>query len=327
MSGVKVVQPKFPDRKTTKPKKILVTGGAGFIGSHLVEALVNGGHKVIVTDDFSSGIRENLLGVLGNITIRNWDVCDFNPEVYDIVYHLAAKPWSKNREISDEEYYIQKFTMFETNVIGTYYQLQQFNQSDNLFVFTSTANVYGDGRKLKENSPFNIPSQYGYTKAVAERLVVLSGNPYVIFRPGTVIGPRGRCFPNRLVWCAVNDVPVEIFNNGNTWRDIIDVRDVVSALLLAEKLPHGIYNLGSNVETRGNYLVKLIECIANKRGHSLKCNFVPWYPKGYVPESTLVTKLEGSGLWKPKYSLVETLETLFDYYEKGGFEPPSWKKL
>lgn len=239
---------------------------------------------------------------------------------FDRIYHLAAHPWSK------EEDYLQSVKTFDSNVVGTYNLLKGLRKNA-LFIFTSSANVYGNGVHFKETFPFHITSNYGLTKGTAEFVIKHSSQPYIIFRPGTVIGTRGRCFPNRLVWCAVNNVPVEIFNNGDTLRDIIDVQDVVNALLIADKLGRGVYNLGSNTEISGKELVSLVSNIAKERGYKLQYSFVETYPKGYVPYSTLITKLEGSGLWKPRITLEKSLNILFNYYKSGGHEPPSWDKL
>lgn len=287
-----------------------------------MEALVKQDHDITVVDNFSSGLLQNLKAVRKEIDILCKDISRSNftlKKKYDVVYHLAAQPWSKDVDLRHNS------NSFYTNVVGTYNVLKECQNS--FFVFASSASVYGSGKKFNENQPLNISSNYGYTKSAAERLVEVSNNPYIVFRPGTVIGIHGRCFPNRLVWCAIHKIPVEIFYNGNTWRDLIDVRDVVSAFLIADKLQYGIYNLSSNMEISGKDLVLLIDSIAEKRGYKLRYSFVPWFPKGYIPESTLITKLEGSGLWKPQYKLEETLETLFDHYKQGGLEPPSWDSL
>lgn len=315
--------------------KSLVTGGAGFIGSHLVEELVQEGHDVSVIDDLSTGKLLNLNSIYGSklkdrkINFLQWRVQNYTEiqelETFDRIYHLAARPWSKQGD------WVQKSKTFYSNTVGTF-NILKLVKKDSLFIFTSTANVYGHGTKFKESSPLNIISHYGFTKAIAENIIKYSDIPYVIFRPGTVIGPRGRCFPNRLVWCAVNNTPVEIFNNGDTLRDIIDVRDIVSALLITDKLPQGIYNLGTNKEIDGVELVSLVSDIAKERGFKLNYKYTSFMPEGYVAYSTLETCLDDN-LWKlktwaPRYSLEESIKTLFDYYEQeDSFEPPSWENL
>lgn len=300
--------------------KVIVTGGAGFVGSHLVEYLLNKGHEVTVVDDFSSGKTENV-PIHKNSRILNWDISQpFNDRLIsilksiDTIYHLAAKPLSINTNQEDAK------SMYETNVTGTYNLVKNAHPMTRI-VFVSTANVYSEGRKISVLHPFNITSVYGYTKAIAERIVEISKRPYIIFRPGTIVGIRGRCFPNRLVWCAVNNIPVKIFSNGKSIRDIIDVRDVARLLVEQNNLSlhiNNINNLGSNTEVSGKELVDIVSKISKKRGFKLKSKFIPTKPKTFVLESTLLT----DPLFKTKYTLQETIESLFDYYSLGGVEPP-----
>lgn len=305
--------------------KILVTGGAGFIGSHLVEALINKNHEVTVVDNLSTGKKENLQNICSKL--KNKILLDISQESerlsllqeenqFNIIYHLAAQPWSIGNDI----------LTFNTNVVGTYNILRSLWKETKI-IFISTANIYGNGRRFRESRKFVNCSVYGLTKYLGEEMVKNYGNFFVIFRPGTVIGTRGRCFPNRLVWCVINNKPVQIFNNGETIRDIIDVHDVVSALILAQDLPKGTYNLGSNTEVSGKDLVLLVSEMAKARGYKLDYKFTSNYPSNYVPESSLVTRLRKFILWKPKYHLIESLEGLFDFYEKGGPEPSSWESL
>ncbi|MBW2671975.1 MAG: NAD(P)-dependent oxidoreductase [Deltaproteobacteria bacterium] len=297
---------------------VLVTGGSGFIGRHLIERLKKDFHITNI-DLVPSG--------LSGISELQHDVREpfyFNQH-YTTTYHLAGLPWSK--VVNPSQWLRESGEAFFTNTVGTYNVLKWI-ESD-LFVFTSTANLYGKGRLFKETDPLNISSPYGYSKAVAERVVEASGRRYVIFRPGTVVGPRGRCFPNYLVWCAVHGKKVKIFNRGDTLRDIVDVRDVVSGLLSAEDLPNGIYNLGSGVETSGRELVELVAEIARERGHDLDCEYVDFYPPGYVPYSTLdISKILDTRMWRPKFKLDDTIRALFAYYEnRDAVRPPRWDEI
>lgn len=299
----------------------LVTGGSGFIGSHLVETLRKSRIETtsldikkdadVVADIRTSGLSKGLR------------------PYYDEIHHLAGRPWAKVRD--ESRWHFESHPDFLTNSLGTQRVLTA-TDSD-IFVFSSTANLYGNGRKFKEDSPFNISSPYGYSKAVAERIISLSGRRHVIFRFGTVVGSRGRCFPNLLVWSVVNGKAekVEIFNNGNTYRDIVDVRDIVSAMMSASKLENDIYNISSGTEIRGPDLATIVDEEARKRGYDgLEFETTPFMAPGYVPESTLnISKILETGVWKPKYKLRDTITWLFDYYEsaKDAPKPPAWDEL
>ena len=300
---------------------ILVTGGAGFVGSHLIELLLKQGHKVLVIDDFSSGKVTNIPYGNKDLSVKNWDISkpmdDFKDEINncEVIFHLSAKPLSINTDVE------QAKIMYETNVTGTY-NLMSILDSKIHIVFVSTANVYGSGRLFWSESPFRITSTYGYTKCIGERIVEAKTNPYTIFRPGTIVGIRGRCFPNCLVWCCVNNESVSIFRGGNVVRDIIDVRDAVHSFSRYNNF-YGIYNLGGRNETTGKQLVNLVAKIGKKRGFKLKPKFIKDSPKTFIVESTLMT----NPLFTPKFTLKETIKTLFDYYERGGIEPPRWESL
>ena len=300
----------------------LVSGGSGFIGSHLVDELLRSG-EVCNLDIKRSRVRHKKLHTI----IK--DLRELKPNyfgAFDTLFHLAAMPWVK--VLNPKRWFDESTEAFEVNTVGTHNLLNSIDSD--LIVFTSTANLYGNGRKFKEDDGFAISSPYGYSKAVAERIIQLSGRLHVIFRFGTVVGPRGRCFPNLLVWNAINsDEPVEIFNGGDTIRDVIDVRDVVNALMNAENLDQGIYNISSGTEITGLDLAKTVQGVARERGHDLDYRLVDWTAPGYVPYSGLdISKVLDSGVWEPKHDLESTILSLFDFYEGGKIpSPPRWDEL
>lgn len=300
---------------------ILATGSSGFICSHLVDTLRSCNHEVTGLD-----IKEDadlVLDLRTSALSRN-----LKPH-YDEIYHLAGRPWAKVK--NPERWHFESQPDFLTNSLGTQ-RLLTATDSD-IFVFSSTANLYGNGRKFIEDSPFNISSPYGYSKAIAERIISLSSRRYVIFRFGTVVGTRGRCFPNLLVWSVVNGKTekVQIFNKGNTYRDIIDVRDIVSALRSANKLENSIYNVSSGTEIKGPALATIVDEEARIRGYDgLEFETTPFMVPGYVPESTLnISKILETGVWEPKHDLRDTITWLFDYYEaeKNAPKPPTWDSI
>ncbi len=304
-------------------KEVLVTGGSGFIGSHLVDTLVKREENVVNFDRVRprpGALKHNF--IRGSIAHHHFNKA---PDVFGEIYHLAAKPWSKVK--NPKSWIYEQQDAMRTNIYGTLRLLNQFPSA--LFTFASTANLYGSGRKFKETDDFVISSPYGYTKAVAERMIAFSDRPYIIFRFGTVVGVRGRCFPNRLIWCAINNIPVEIFNMGDTYRDLIDVRDVVSAMLSAKNLEDGIYNISCGMEISGKVLAHQVFNEAHDRGYDLQYKFTDFVAPGYVLYSTLdISKILDTGVWKPKITLKQTISDLFDYYEgEGSIEPPRWDRI
>lgn len=283
----------------------VITGTSGFIASHLAEALPDA-----VGIDKSESPYTQFVADISN-RYFTWS----GGEV-DTLYHLAAEPLS----LYEGNWLTASNRAFMVNVDGTFNLIRELKPKR--VVFASTANLYGEGRKRTTSSPIKISSPYGYSKFVAEKVLEKSGIPTTILRLGTVAGPRGRTFPNRLVWCAVNGVYVSLFCDGCSLRDIIDVRDVVSAM--TANIPPGVYNVSTGSEVRGVQLAELVADEAKRRGYKLNYSLKPGAPKGYVKCSTLFTG-KISNHWRPKHSLSDTISTLFDYYESpGAREPPRW---
>jgi UDP-glucose 4-epimerase len=264
---------------------VLISGGAGFVGSHLAEALLNLGHSVAILDNFSTGNIRNIKNTTAKV--RQADILKQTEksgiDKYDTIFHLAAKPFSKAKE----DWFSESHGIFQTNVVGTHNILRLMNPKCH-FIAASSASVYGEGCNLLETSPYNPKSAYGYSKTIMEQTIKYSGKNYTIVRPGTIIGPRGRCFPNRLVWTAIHNQPCQLFDKGEVLRDLIDVRDVVSALIrIMSSKTYGIFNLGSNTEISGFDLAKTFISIA--KHFNLKPTAVPtsFVPSDFVRESTL----------------------------------------
>lgn len=298
----------------------VVSGGVGFIGSHLTKHLAEMGHKVTVVDRRAP--RERVDGVayeVEDLANPYYAYADNRP---DILYHLAASPWSMVR--GDAGWFASSGEAFRNNVVGMYNALREIQPRR--VVFSSTANVYGEGRKLGEDSPIAVSSGYGWSKWLGEEMLRKSGIPYTIYRFGTVVGSRGRTFPNRLVWCAVHDEPVEVFCNGEAWRDLVDVRDIVSALTL--DAPQDTFNVSLGEEVCGRALAELVAEEAGTRGFKLRWSLTDFVAPGYVRESTLDnTKLRARG-WAPRIDVYRMVEGLFDHYEhEQATEPPRWDKI
>lgn len=290
---------------------VVCTGGSGFIGSHLVETLRNDGKKVIIID--KNPPPEHLMhnDVIYQYADLSRDDFVFEAGSPEVLYHLAADP---TLIINDKlGWFHGSESAFYNNTVSTYNALNKiFPQK---VVFSSSANIYGETRNAQEEAPVSITSQYGYSKLLSEFIIKYSTIPYVIFRFGTVVGPRGKTFPNRLVYCAINNIPVNIFHQGTACRDIIDVRDIVSGLLKANGFVNNIYNLSIGQEIFIGDLANLVSNMALERGYKPKFTLVDGSALGYIKESTLNTdKIYNMG-WTPKYDIYETIESLFDYYE------------
>jgi nucleoside-diphosphate-sugar epimerase len=280
----------------------VVSGSSGFIGSALKEMLPDA-----VGFDKRESEWTDIVADLSDpyFTWAGGEV--------DTLYHLAAEPLT----MYSGDWLAASVKAFRNNAVGTYNAIREMHPKR--IVFTSTANIYGEGLNLSECSPVRIGSPYGYSKIVAESIVKHSGIPCLIVRLGTVVGPRGRTFPNRLVWSAVHGESVELYCGGEAHRSLVDVSDVVDAL---QMLPDGVFNVAWDGAVSGGGLAEYVNRIAEYRGYTLKYTVGCGHPQGYVKDSTLdVERAIGVG-WVPQVDPYWMIEGLFDYYEAGGVEPP-----
>ena len=220
--------------------RILITGGAGFIGSHLAEALVKGEHDITVLDDLSNGTINNLESIHGEIKFIRGDVAKNGTitKDYDAIYHLAC--WPRSRSFSNP------FRDVEVNVNGMVNVLEAARKSDAKVIFSSNSGIYDTCRlPITEDSPDNPKTPYDLNKLTAERYLELYyktyGIDYTIFRFATVYGPRQRTSEE---WKPVviefidklgQGLPPTIYWDGRQTRDFIYVNDVVRNLVLSIK--------------------------------------------------------------------------------------------
>jgi len=246
-------------------EKALVTGGAGFIGSHLVDELLKRDFEVTIIDDFSTG-REYNLKDTSNINIIRDDISNIeNVEAnFEIIFHQAAK-----LEIFDSV--ANPLNEIQENIINTVKILEYARKNDiEKIIFASSACVYGDTSVYpyhELNSECRAQWPYGVSKLAAERYCIqyyeLYGLKTVSLRYGIVYGPRewfGRVLPifvNR----AISNKKLLIFGDGTQTRDFVHVKDVVMANIKAMELNSGdgkAINIGSGTETTITELAKLI---------------------------------------------------------------------
>ena len=255
----------------------LVTGGAGFIGSHLVDALAARGDDVLVLDDFSSGKSENLTGALERgVAVTELDVADaqalfgavgaFAPQS---IFHLAAQI-DVRRSMADPGFDAR------LNVVGTVNALEAAGRAKaSKFVFTSTGGaIYGEGAERTGELPFTESARcepfsiYGQSKLAAEGYVDLfartRGLHATVLRLGNIYGPRQDPATEAGVVAIFCEVARDggrptVFGTGEQTRDYVHVADVVAALLAAEASDDaGPINVGTGVETSVLDLVRLV---------------------------------------------------------------------
>ena len=286
--------------------RALVTGGAGFIGSHVADALVARGDDVTVVDDLSTGSEANLSdgARLARRDIRE-DLAPLFSEVQpEVCFHLAAQAdvgTSVERPDFDAE----------VNVLGTLRVLEAARAHGTQLVFSSTGGaIYGEcERPAREDDELQPISPYGTSKLAGEQYLAtwnrLYGTGHVTLRFGNVYGPRQlpkleggviAIFMDRLA--AGRDVT--IFGDGEQTRDFVYVGDVVAAMLAAAGHAGGIYNVGTGVETSVN---ALFEACRRAAGKEARAEYAPARPGDLLRSVLDVSRAERELGWRPERSL------------------------
>jgi UDP-glucose 4-epimerase len=290
--------------------RAVVTGGAGFIGSHVVDALLAGWDEVHVLDDFSRGKREN---VPEGVHVHEGDIRNDAGRVFDevrpeVCFHLAAQA---DVRVSVER---PEFDA-DLNVIGTLHVLEAARKHGTKIVFSSTGGaIYGEcDAPAREDHPRAPLAPYGVSKLAGEEYIAaynrLYGAEHVALRYGNVYGarqdPEGEAgvvaiFMNRL---REGETPM-IFGDGTQTRDYVYAGDVVAATLGAVGHAGGVLNVGTGVETS---VVELYERIQRVAGVEREPEFAEARP-GELQRSVLDVTLAKRELgWEPQHSLDEGL--------------------
>ena len=307
--------------------KSLVTGGAGFIGSHLVDRLLKLGHEVIVIDDFSSGKKENLEHHKNNSNLKIFakNICDKNIEDLFknvlVVFHVAAIP---RVQFSIE--FPEKTN--EVNVTGRLNVLESAKKAGvKRFVYSASSSAYGNQEKLLliESMNPNPLSPYALQKLVGEYYCklynLLFGIETISLRYFNVYGSRQdpsggyACLIPKSINLALQEKSPEIYGDGEQTRDFTYVKDVVEANILAattnnEKSFGEIFNVGNNNNLSVNQVVKII--IGNR-------NIKPEYkPPVIEPKNTLadISKIKNFLGWTPKFNFEEGVKETIDWFKK-----------
>lgn len=315
--------------------RYLVTGGAGFIGSHLCERLVIAGHEVTAIDDLSTGRIENILHLKSypnfhfvRETILNTQVLDRITSESEIIIHLAAAVGVKL--IIDNPVHT-----INTNILGTERVLTTANRYGCKVLLASTSEVYGKNSKV----PFREDDDcvlgptihhrwsYAASKAVDEFLGLAFhrqyGLPVVIMRFFNAIGPRqtgryGMVVP-RFVRRALRQESLEVYGTGNQSRCFADVEDVVNAILLLAENPKAegdVFNIGSTEEITINALAQRIIALTHSSSTIVHIPYDQAYAPGFedlnrrIPSIEKIKQLTGFQL---KYSLDEALQRVIEF--------------
>jgi UDP-glucuronate 4-epimerase len=277
--------------------RILVTGGAGFIGSHLVEKLLVTGHEVSILDDFNDFYdpeikRANVERVAGEVPIHRVDVRDsaavnllFHREKFDAIAHLAARAGVRP-SISQPQLY------YDTNVGGTLHLLEAARRTGlERFIFASSSSVYGICKTVPFSEDFHLTqtiSPYAATKVAGEFLCSTYSHLYqmriVALRFFTVYGARQR--PDLAIHQFTRKIhagqPIDQFGDGTTRRDYTYIDDIIQGVLAAFNYDGPLFDLFNLGESETIQLKDLISAIEKTLGKKAKINQLPEQP-GDVP--------------------------------------------
>lgn len=289
--------------------KILVTGGAGFVGSHLVDKLIELGHSVDIIDNLSTGKEENLNP---KARLTNWDISEmyfkYRPGELDYVFHLAALP--------SVPYSVEHPTRtHRVNVMGTYHILKSAMDSKvKKVIFASTCALYGSRDTIcKEGDPLNPESPYAFHKATGEGYMRMFdrvyGLPTLSLRLFNVYGARSD--PNsdyslvmaKFLKLKKEGKPLTIYGNGDQTRDFVFVGDIVDAFILAMDSP--VHNEVINICTsRSTSVNKLADLIGGEK------QYLP-VRKGDV-QDVLGSNAKAQALlgWRPKTEIEEGIKKI-----------------
>jgi UDP-glucose 4-epimerase len=318
--------------------RALITGGAGFIGSHLSEALLDAGHEVLILDNLSTGSIENITHLKGRKGFEYFiETVDNEPllaeliDRSDVVFHFAAA-------VGVKLIVEQPVHTIENNVHGTEVVLKHANKKKKLVVVASTSEVYGKSNDVpfREDSDLVMgptPKHrwaYACSKAIDEFLALAYWKerklPVIIVRFFNTVGPRqtgqyGMVIPN-FVRQALAGEPITVFGDGTQSRAFTHVSDVVGALLKLVVEPKAIGQVVNIGNTQEVTITGLAERVRELSGSKSPIRFIPYdqaYESGFedmprrVPDLTKVNALIG---YAPKHTLDDILVQVIDYFRR-----------
>ena len=316
---------------------ILITGGAGFIGSHLADKLVERGYRVTILDNLSTGSKDNIKHLIDKVAFLQGDIRDKElvarlTQDADVVLHMAAA-------LGVETIMNRTVESVETNFIGSEVVMQAALKFDKRLIIASTSEIYGKNPRqpLSETddriigTPQKIRWTYADAKALEEAiaysLFITKGLKQTTLRFFNTVGPRqtgryGMVVP-RFVQAALKNEPIPVHGDGSQSRVFCHVEDVVQAVLLviADDSTIGeVFNVGGVGETT---IKELAERVIQRTNSTSTLSFVPYsdaYPPGYedmqrrVPDTT---KLRRHLNWQPLHSLESIIDGVVEHLRSG----------
>src|SRR5436305_5472374 len=309
--------------------RILVTGGAGFIGSHLAEKLLAAGHKVVILDDFNDSYdpqikHANIAGLAKDVAICHVDLRDndsvrtvFRREKVDTIVHLAARAGVRPSIQSPRLYY-------DTNVIGTLHLLDAARVAEvPRFIFASSSSVYGASKTVpfsEEEHLIQTLSPYGATKIAGEFLCSTYSHLYqmrvVALRYFTVYGPRQR--PDLAIHQFTRRIyagqPIDQFGDGSTRRDYTYIDDIIQGTMAALDYSgplYDVFNLGESHTIKLKDLISAIEHAVKKKA---KINRLPEQSGDMSLTCADISKARGFIGYNPTTRFSDGLPRFIDWF-------------
>lgn len=290
----------------------IVTGGAGFIGSHICDRLVADGHKVFIIDNLLTGNPKNIEGIADKVTFCIKDIRDTGNSFFkniDVIFHQAARRSVPQSFIEPDEYY-------DVNVLGTLNLIKKAKKYGvKKIIMASSSSVYGDCQNFPQHEglPTNPISPYASSKLTMEHVAQMFTTPempLICLRYFNVYGERQpadddyACVIPKFIKMLSNGQPPTIYGDGEQERDFTYVEDVVEANIRAVEGRAGIYNIGNGCPTSVNRLADIL--------HRIVKDIAPVYQaerKGDVRKThACIEKAKKELFWQPKTSIEEGLK-------------------
>jgi UDP-glucuronate 4-epimerase len=311
--------------------RVLVTGGAGFIGSHLVERLLRDGHNVAVLDDFNDFYdpqikHVNIAPFANNVAVHDVDLRDgnkvaalFQKEKFGAIFHLAARAGVRPSIQQPQLYY-------DTNVAGTLHLLENAHASEvERFIFVSSSSVYGAAKRVpfsEEEHLTQTLSPYAATKIAGEFLCSTYSHLYkmriVALRYFTVYGARQR--PDLAIHQFTRKIhdgqPIDQFGDGTTRRDYTYIDDIIQGTTAALKYDGAMFDVFNLGESDTIQLKDLIVAIEKTLGKKAKVNRLPEQPGDMPLTCADISKARKLLGYNPKTKFEDGLPKFVDWFLK-----------